>query len=149
MNSFVKVRQSPFLPSYRSTAHCETSQSMPVNVSLTITNPAGPIVRFMLQHVALLPRPESSPDPAETAQPYLPLPITCRPCPETLAGGYSPLLGILLCQNRFMSRRHMEDALSHELVHAWDGRRFDVEGEWGKDLRAHACTEVRLSTVRL
>ena len=39
----------------------------------------------------------------------------------------------------------MEDALSHELVHAWDGRRFDVDGEWGKDLRAHACTEVRNS----
>lgn len=42
----------------------------------------------------------------------------------------------------------MEDALSHELVHAWDGRRFDVEGEWGKDLRAHACTEVRKMTLR-
>lgn len=36
----------------------------------------------------------------------------------------------------------MEDALAHELVHAWDGRRFEVKGEWGEDLRAHACTEV-------
>ena len=96
----------------------------------------------MLQHVALLPAPPTAPDPATTEQPYLPLPITCRPCPPTLAGGFSPALGILLCQNRFMSRKHMEDALSHELVHAWDGRRFDVEGEWGQDLRAHACTEV-------
>lgn len=55
------------------------------------------------------------------------------------------MLGILLCQNRFMSKKHMEDALAHELVHVWDGRRFDVKGDWGKDLKAHACTEVRTS----
>lgn len=103
----------------------------------------SPIVRFMLQHTALLPPPPAAPDPALSGQPHLPLPITCRPCPPTMAGGYSPALGILLCQNRFMSRKHMEDALSHELVHAWDGRRFEVQGEWGADLRAHACTEVR------
>lgn len=38
----------------------------------------------------------------------------------------------------------MEDALAHELVHAWDDRRFIVKGKWGEDLRAHACTEVRV-----
>lgn len=104
----------------------------------------------MLQHVALLPDPSSpsSSSPSSTTEPYqpnpqdLPIPITCLPCPPTLAGGYSPLLGILLCQNRFMSQEHMQDALTHELIHAWDGRRFEVEGEWGQDLRAHACTEV-------
>lgn len=40
----------------------------------------------------------------------------------------------------------MEDALAHELVHAYDERRFKPRGgggEWAKDLRAHACTEVR------
>lgn len=37
----------------------------------------------------------------------------------------------------------MEDALSHELIHAWDERRFKPKGRWGEDLRAHACTEVR------
>jgi hypothetical protein len=57
------------------------------------------------------------------------------------------MLGILLCQNRFMSKKHMEDAMAHELVHAWDTRRFKVkEDDWGKDLRAHACTEVHFLT---
>mgnify|MGYP001569750051 FL=1 len=116
-----------------------TSPLLSSSPPLPLTDVAGPIIRFMLQHLALLPPP---PDSAPAPSPELPLPITCRPCPPTLAGGYSPSLGILLCQNRFMSRNHMEDALAHELVHAWDGRRFEVKGEWGEDLRAHACTEV-------
>jgi inner membrane protease ATP23 len=109
-------------------------------LSSLLTQLPGPIVRFMIQHLSLLPPPADAP-PAENG---LPLPITCRPCPPTLAGGYSPLLGILLCQNRIMSKSHVEDALAHELVHAWDGRRFEVRGgkEWAEDLRAHACTEV-------
>lgn len=100
-------------------------------------------MRFMLQHISLLPPTTPLSTSAPALSPDLPLPIACRPCPPTHAGGYSPSLGILLCQNRMMSKDHMEDALAHELVHAWDGRRFEVKGDWGKDLRAHACTEVR------
>lgn len=98
----------------------------------------------MLQHISLLPPAPDAPlsPSAPTDTPHLPIPIACRACPPTLAGGYSPALGILLCQNRIMNKRHMEDALAHELVHAYDGRRFEVKGDWGKDLRAHACTEV-------
>jgi hypothetical protein len=50
-----------------------------------------------------------------------------------------------------MSGKHVEDALTHELVHVWDGRRFESRGggEWGSDLRSHACTEVsRLVSFR-
>lgn len=43
----------------------------------------------------------------------------------------------------------MQDALAHELVHAWDGRRFEVKGEWGEDLRAHACTEVYITLIEV
>ncbi|KAL8278746.1 hypothetical protein RQP46_008815 [Phenoliferia psychrophenolica] len=106
-----------------------------------------PIVRFMLQHVALLPPTTPLSAAAPASSPDLPLPIACRPCPPTHAGGYSPSLGILICQNRIMSKDHMEDALAHELVHAWDGRRFEVKGDWGKDLRAHACTEIRAENL--
>lgn len=110
----------------------------------------SPIVRFLLQHIALLPpapgTEDVSTDP-DSPTTNLPLPIACRPCPPTLAGGFSPSLGILLCQNRFMSKKHMEDAMAHELVHAWDGRRFEVKGEWGEDLRAHACTEIRAENL--
>ncbi|GAA5973149.1 hypothetical protein JCM8115_000219 [Rhodotorula mucilaginosa] len=111
----------------------------------------SPIVRFLLQHVSLLPPPPSQSPSSSNPTPHLPLPITCGPCPTTMAGGYSSELGILLCQNRFMSKRHMEDALAHELVHAYDERRFRPRGgggaEWGKDLRAHACTEIRAENL--
>ncbi|GAA6057821.1 hypothetical protein JCM3770_004292 [Rhodotorula araucariae] len=109
----------------------------------------SPIVRFLLQHISLLPPPPGSkmPTPEQSATPHLPIPITCSPCPPTMAGGFSSELGILLCQNRFMSRKHMEDALAHELVHAWDERRFKPKGKWGEDLRAHACTEIRAENL--
>ncbi|TNY17786.1 mitochondrial inner membrane protease ATP23 [Rhodotorula diobovata] len=109
----------------------------------------SPIVRFLLTHISLLPPSPNSPmpTPEHSPTPHLPIPITCSPCPPTMAGGFSPELGILLCQNRFMSRKHMEDALAHELVHAWDERRFTPKGKWGDDLRAHACTEIRAETL--
>lgn len=66
--------------------------------------------------------------------------IQCHPCPETTAGGFSPDHGILLCQNRYFSKKHMEDTLAHELVHAFDHCRFDVN--W-MNLRHQACSEVR------
>jgi hypothetical protein len=88
---------------------------------------AGPAVVFMLKHLNLskCPFPSSS--------------IQCHPCPPTRSGGFSPDHGILLCQNRFFSKRHMEDTLTHELVHAFDHCKFDVK--WN-DLRHHACSEV-------
>ncbi|KAK4048585.1 Mitochondrial inner membrane protease atp23 [Microbotryomycetes sp. JL221] len=107
----------------------------------------SPIIRFMLQHISLLPPPQNAPSTDDSPTPNLPLPIACKPCPPTLAGGYSSSLGILLCQNRFMSKKHMEDALAHELIHAWDERRFEVRGEWAKDLRAHACTEAEIDLI--
>jgi inner membrane protease ATP23 len=68
--------------------------------------------------------------------------MQCHPCDETRAGGFSPEHGILLCQNRFMHKRHMEDTLAHELIHAYDHCRFKVD--W-MNLRHHACTEVSLN----
>lgn len=135
--STLLAREEPFL-------YGENDRSAGRSKALTPMPPSpGPIVRFMLQHVALLPPTTPLSPNAPDATPELPLPIACRACPPTHAGGFSPSLGILLCQNRMMSKSHMEDALTHELVHAWDGRRFAVRGEWGEDLRAHACTEVR------
>ncbi|GAA5838936.1 hypothetical protein JCM3766R1_004533 [Sporobolomyces carnicolor] len=115
----------------------------------------SPIIRFMLQHISLLPPSSpasSSPGSQEEAPsptPHLPLPIVCKPCPPTMAGGYSSELGVLLCQNRFMGKPHMQDALAHELVHAYDDRRFKPRGgkTWAEDLRAHACTEIRAENL--
>ncbi|GAA5936277.1 putative metalloprotease [Sporobolomyces koalae] len=110
----------------------------------------SPIIRFMLQHISYLPRSSQQDSPENpSATPHLPLPIVCKPCPPTMAGGYSSELGVLLCQNRFMGKPHMQDALAHELVHAYDDRRFAPRGgkSWAEDLRAHACTEIRAENL--
>lgn len=77
--------------------------------------------------------------------------VKCRRCPArrnedgTLSrqgGGFSPEHGILLCANEMRDRKHVEDTLSHEMVHAWDHLRWKVD--WA-DLRHAACSEVCLS----
>jgi len=54
-------------------------------------------------------------------------------------GGFSPDHGILICANEMRDRKHLEDTLAHEMVHAWDHLRWKVD--WA-DLRHAACTEV-------
>ena len=85
------------------------------------------MIVFMLKHLDLAGCPFNSSA------------IQCHPCPDTTAGGFSPEHGILLCQNRFFNKKHMEDTLAHELVHAYDHCRFDVD--WS-NLRHQACSEV-------
>lgn len=72
--------------------------------------------------------------------------IQCLPCDDLQAGGFSPKYGVLLCQNHLRDRGHTEDTLAHELVHAYDHLRFEVD--W-RDLRHHACTEVSTSIYSL
>ena len=67
--------------------------------------------------------------------------IVCAPCDFSRAGGFSPEAGaVVLCQGKFMSKRHMEDTIVHELVHMYDHAKFKVD--WN-NLRHHACSEVR------
>ena len=87
----------------------------------------GPMITFMLKHLELSGCPFTSDS------------IQCHPCPQTHAGGFSPEFGILLCQDRFFSKKHMEDTLAHELIHAFDHCKFDVD--WS-NLRHQACSEV-------
>ncbi|KAG8878205.1 Mitochondrial inner membrane protease atp23 [Tulasnella sp. 331] len=70
--------------------------------------------------------------------------IHCQPCQLTRAGGFSPESGILLCQDGFWSKSHMEDTMVHELVHMYDHTKFKVD--W-KDLRHHACSEIRAANL--
>lgn len=70
--------------------------------------------------------------------------IRCLPCNKYQSGGFSPSHGILLCQNRLLSRKHTEDTLAHEMIHMYDHLRFDVD--W-MDLRHHACSEIRASSL--
>jgi mitochondrial inner membrane protease ATP23 len=77
--------------------------------------------------------------------------VICRRCPARLtedgtvrrqSGGFDPNHGILLCANEVRDRKHLEDTLAHEMVHAWDHLRWKVDWRGDVDLRHAACTEV-------
>jgi hypothetical protein len=86
--------------------------------------------------------------------------VVCRRCPARLTedgevhrqgGGFSPAHGILICANEMRDRKHLEDTLAHEMVHAWDHLRWQVDWMGDLDLKHAACTEVRcpfLSSLR-
>jgi inner membrane protease ATP23 len=64
----------------------------------------------------------------------------CSNCDLSRSGGFIPSHGILLCQNRLLSKQHLEDTLTHELVHAFDHCTTTVN--WN-DCRQLACSEIR------
>lgn len=79
--------------------------------------------------------------------------IRCRRCPTRITedgkmvrqgGGFSPEHGIQLCANELRDKKHVEDTIAHEMVHAWDHLRWKVD--WG-DLRHAACSEVCVDSV--
>ncbi|KAI9762248.1 MAG: spindle assembly checkpoint kinase [Chaenotheca gracillima] len=70
--------------------------------------------------------------------------VICRRCNKRMAAGFAPGLGILLCANEMIDRKHLEDSMAHEMVHAYDYLRFKVDD---KDLRHAACTEIRASAL--
>lgn len=82
--------------------------------------------------------------------------IHCRRCPSVLeedgtvnrqAGGFDPNHGILICANEVRDRKHMEDTVAHEMVHAWDHLRWKMDWVGDKDLKHAACTEVSLHSL--
>ncbi|KAF8323749.1 hypothetical protein DL93DRAFT_2069731 [Clavulina sp. PMI_390] len=71
--------------------------------------------------------------------------LTCHPCNKERAGGFSPeLQEILLCQDGFIDKKHMEDTVVHELIHLYDHAKFKVD--W-TDLRHVACSEIRAANL--
>ncbi|CAG8955489.1 hypothetical protein HYFRA_00010356 [Hymenoscyphus fraxineus] len=79
--------------------------------------------------------------------------VICRRCParrdengrlHQQGGGFNPEAGILICSNQMRDRKHLEDTLAHELVHAWDQLRWKVDWD---DLRHAACSEIRASSL--
>lgn len=82
--------------------------------------------------------------------------ILCRRCPSRLeedgsvnrqAGGFDPKHGILICANEMRDRKHMEDTVAHEMVHAWDHLRWKMDWTGDRDLKHAACTEIRASML--
>ncbi|CAN8097505.1 unnamed protein product [Discula destructiva] len=82
--------------------------------------------------------------------------ILCRRCPARLtagggverqSGGFEPAHGILVCANEVRDRGHLEDVLAHEMVHAYDFLRWEVDFRGQRDLKQAACTEIRASML--
>ena len=109
----------------------------------------SPMVRFMVKHLTLIQCNPLSPR-EDSASEGTPPKLLIASCPPDIAGGFSPSpperptseSGILLCANRIFSKAHLEDTISHEMIHWWDHCRFKVD--WG-NLRHHACSEVRVN----
>ena len=58
-----------------------------------------------------------------------------------VAGGFDPhRKQIVLCENNIFSQGHMNDTLTHELVHSYDYCRAHLDWD---NLQHLACTEVR------
>jgi hypothetical protein len=106
----------------------------------------SPMIRFMAKHLSLVGCSPYN----ETISSSIKLPpILISGCPPNLAGGFSPPQpgrppsesGILICSNRIMNKKHLENTMAHEMIHWWDNCRFQVD--WN-NLRHHACTEVSI-----
>lgn len=101
----------------------------------------SPTVRFLNDKIAEL----------NHGQGMTPANVLCRRCPARLtagmqverqSGGFEPAHGILVCANEVRNKGHLEDTLAHEMVHAYDQLRFEVDFRGERDLRQAACTEV-------
>ena len=73
--------------------------------------------------------------------------IRCVTCPMAVGGGYHPPSGlVLLCDNNMTGASYASASrtITHELVHAFDHCRTDID--W-TNCKQHACTEIRASNL--
>ncbi|KAG8829727.1 Mitochondrial inner membrane protease atp23 [Serendipita sp. 405] len=70
--------------------------------------------------------------------------LQCHPCHKVSAGGFSPQHGILLCQDGFFNKKHMEDTVVHELIHMYDHAKFKADMT---NIKHQACSEIRAANL--
>ncbi|KAI8986594.1 peptidase M76 family-domain-containing protein [Pilobolus umbonatus] len=92
----------------------------------------SPPVRFMIDQLKQINKTLTKDD------------FHCMPCDNTKAGGFSPVAGILLCQNRLGSKTFQEHTMVHEMIHMYDHHRFKVD--WN-NLKHQACSEIRAASL--
>jgi inner membrane protease ATP23 len=49
--------------------------------------------------------------------------MNCAECNAQIGGGFEPQNNIVLCCNRILDQSDMDNVLTHELIHAYDGCR--------------------------
>lgn len=99
-----------------------------------IHSTTGPIVNFLRQQIHQL-SPTIDINRHNTR---------CRRCTTPQQGGFHSDYGILLCANNLPTRKRTEDALAHEMIHAYDHARYKVDPN---NMRHQACTEIRASML--
>eukprot|EP01122_Echinamoeba_exundans_P010900 TRINITY_DN4186_c0_g1_i1.p1 TRINITY_DN4186_c0_g1~~TRINITY_DN4186_c0_g1_i1.p1 ORF type:complete len:201 (-),score=22.15 TRINITY_DN4186_c0_g1_i1:68-640(-) len=70
--------------------------------------------------------------------------FTCRPCKRPVQGFYDSRLGITMCENYLPTKGAVEDVLMHELVHAYDNCRVELDTS---DCVQVACAEIRAASM--
>ncbi|GAB4822620.1 hypothetical protein N2152v2_009666 [Parachlorella kessleri] len=66
-------------------------------------------------------------------------------CSVEVGGGFRPPDGIVICHNHLGSQTEIDQALTHELIHAYDHCRAK-NMDWS-DCRQHACSEIRAASL--
>ncbi|KXS09617.1 hypothetical protein M427DRAFT_63815 [Gonapodya prolifera JEL478] len=93
----------------------------------------SPLLHFLIQNLK------------KSGCPFDPkLHFKCAPCDKSRAGGFSPEVGVVLCQNSLYDKKHVEETLAHELIHAYDHCTTRVD--W-TSCRQYACSEIRASSL--
>jgi len=71
--------------------------------------------------------------------------ISCESCNRGVTGGYDPVLNqVVICYNRFRGTNMIQAVLGHELLHAWDSCRANLDFN---NLDHVACTEIRAANL--
>ncbi|KAJ3186217.1 Mitochondrial inner membrane protease atp23 [Gaertneriomyces sp. JEL0708] len=93
---------------------------------------SSPMVKFMLENLE------------KAGCPFTEKHFRCTPCDVTRAGGFAPNFGVVLCQNSFLSKQHMEDTMTHELIHAYD--QCTAKVDWN-NCEHYACSAIRAANL--
>ncbi|XP_072235221.1 mitochondrial inner membrane protease ATP23 homolog [Leuresthes tenuis] len=72
--------------------------------------------------------------------------FSCEDCDGTVSGGFDATSSqIVLCQNNIHQQSHMNRVVTHELIHAFDHCRANVD--WFNNFRHLACSEIRAANL--
>jgi inner membrane protease ATP23 len=76
--------------------------------------------------------------------------VQCRPCDAdvhiggAMYGADSGHMEIVMCEGKLRGQKHFNETLTHELIHAYDFCRAEVDET---NCRHHACTEIRAANL--
>ncbi|CAL9682944.1 unnamed protein product [Knipowitschia caucasica] len=72
--------------------------------------------------------------------------FACEDCDGSVSGGFDAASSqIVLCQNNIHQQSHMNRVVTHELIHAFDHCRANVD--WFNNYRHLACSEIRAANL--